>query len=400
MRPSAASKAIHPWLKTRGYSTQRAAAMQAKCRAAMPRPILALTHPDAIVHNLGVARARASGARVWAMAKADAYGHRLALALPGLASADGIAVLDVAEAEQVRAWGWRGPLLLVEGCFEPRDLEACSRLSLWHVVHRAEQIDWLAAHKTHSGHTVLLKHNSGMNRLGFTSDTLRSAWARLVALPQVDEVQVMTHFADADRSGGVGAALAAFDAATQGMAASRSLAASASILREAGANAAAIHGDWVRAGILVYGGSPDFPTHSAADWGLQPAMSLRSALIGVQHLAAGSSVGYGSTFTASAAMRIGIAACGYADGYPRHAGTGTPVLVDGVRTRTLGRVSMDLLAVDLTPTPHAGCGSEVTLWGRAASGTWLSVDEVAHAAGTIGYELLCAVAPRVARALG
>jgi alanine racemase len=163
---------------------------------------------------------------------------------------------------------------------------------------------------------------------------------------------------------------------------------------------AQVAGDWVRPGIALYGSSPDFPEHDAAHWDLQATMSLRSRLIGVQHLEAGESVGYGSSFVAQQAMRVGVVACGYADGYPRHCPTGTPVLVDGVRTRTLGRVSMDMLMVDLTPVPQAGIGTEVTLWGRSSQGVVLPIDEVAHSAKTVGYELMCAVAARVAFAEG
>jgi alanine racemase len=153
--------------------------------------------------------------------------------------------------------------------------------------------------------------------------------------------------------------------------------------------------DWVRAGIMAYGSAPDHPQHDAAHWDLQPAMSLNARVIGVQSLQPGDTVGYGSSFTATATMRIGIAACGYADGYPRHAGSGTPVLVDGRPSTTVGRVSMDMLAVDLTALPEAGVGSEVTLWGRSSAGAVLPIDEVARSAGTIAYELMCALAPRV-----
>jgi alanine racemase len=157
----------------------------------------------------------------------------------------------------------------------------------------------------------------------------------------------------------------------------------------------ALRNDWVRAGILLYGSAPDFPAHSVKHWGLQPTMSLRTRLIGVQTLQPGEAVGYGSSFVADRPLRIGIAACGYADGYPRHAPTGTPVLVLGQPCRTVGRVSMDMLAVDLSGAPSAQLGDEVTLWGRSAHGPVLPIDEVAHAAGTIAYELMCALAPRV-----
>jgi alanine racemase len=355
----------------------------------MPRPIEALIHTNALAHNLARARALAPDARVWAVVKANAYGHGIERAFEGLRAADGFALLDLAEAERVRALGWRGPILLLEGAFEPRDLEPCSRLNLWHAVHCSEQIDWLASHKTHAPHRVFLKMNSGMNRLGFKPAAYRAAWARLNALPQVGEITLMTHFSDADGERGIAHQVAAFETATRDLPGERSLANSAAILRHG------VHADWVRAGIMSYGSAPDFPAHDIAHWDLRPTMTLRSKLIAVQALERGDAVGYGSSFIAEQPMRIGIVACGYADGYPRHCATGTPVLVNGVRTRTLGRVSMDMIAVDLTPLPAAGPGSEVTLWGEGPGGSRLPIDEVARAAVTIGYELMCALAPRV-----
>jgi alanine racemase len=359
----------------------------------MPRPILATIHPQALRHNLARVREAMPDAKVWAVVKANAYGHGIERAFEGLRGADGFALLDLAEAERVRALGWRGPILLLEGVFEPRDLELCSRLSLWHAVHCDEQIDMLAAHKTQAPHRVFLKMNSGMNRLGFTPSRLRAAWARLNALPQVDEISLMTHFSDADGPRGIAHQLAAFGEATLDLPGERTLANSAAVLRHA--RDAGLRSDWVRPGIVVYGSAPDHPEHDATHWGLEPAMTLSARVIGTQQLQPGDTVGYGSSFTADAPLRIGVVACGYADGYPRHCTTGTPVLVDGVRTRLVGRVSMDMITVDLTPVPQAGIGTPVTLWGRAANGTLLSIDDVAHAAGTVGYELMCAVAPRV-----
>jgi alanine racemase len=396
----------------------------------VPRPILALIHPRAIAANLARARAAAPASRVFAVVKANAYGHGIERVLDALRGADGLALLDLNEAERARAHGWRGPILLLEGAFEPRDLEVCSRLGLWHVVHCQAQIDWLAAHKTPTPHRVFLKLNSGMNRLGFRPELLRVAHARLAALAQVEDITLMTHFANADapparadaphaqadapsaQADALQAPLAIVARAFDGLGGSTSLANSAATLRAGhthdpssaspGPDAA---GDWVRCGIVLYGSAPDHPQRTAAQWGLAPAMSLRTQLIAVQHVQAGESVGYGSTFTAPQAMRIGMAACGYADGYPRHAPTGTPVLVDGVRSTTVGRVSMDMLAVDLTATPQACEGSEVTLWGVSGVRTAgpiapsLPIDEVAHAAGTIAYELMCALAARVPVAL-
>ena len=356
----------------------------------MPRPILATIHTQALRSNLLRARAAAPDAKVWAVVKANAYGHGIERVFEGLRGADGFALLDLEEAQRVRQLGWRGPILLLEGVFELRDLELCSRLDLWHTVHCDEQIDMLAAHKTHVPMRVFLKLNSGMNRLGFTPQRYRAAWTRLNALPQVDEISLMTHFSDADGVAGVRSQMAIFATATHDLPGERSLSNSAAtLLHSASAS------DWVRPGIAVYGSAPDFPAHSAGDWGLQPAMTLTAKIIATQELVTGDTVGYGSTFVAQRAMRIGVAACGYADGYPRSCPSGTPVLVNGVRSHTLGRVSMDMIMVDLTAIAGAGFGSEVTLWGRAANGVVLGIDEVAHNAGTVGYELMCALAPRV-----
>jgi alanine racemase len=359
----------------------------------MPRPIEALIHTDALAHNLARARRAAPDAKVWAVVKADAYGHGIERAYAGLQGADGFALLDLAEAQRVRALGWRGPVLLLEGCFDARDLELCSRLGLWHTVHHPLQIDWLAAHKTNTPHHVFLKLNSGMNRLGFAPAAYRSAWQRLSGLTQVEEITLMTHFSDADGARGVSAEMALFESVTRELPGPRSLANSAATLRYG--SDAALRGDWVRPGIMVYGSAPDFPAHSASAWELRPAMTLRSRLIATQQLQPGDRVGYGSSFVAAQPMRLGVVACGYADGYPRVAPTGTPVLVNGVRTRTLGRVSMDMITLDLTPVPDADVGAEVTLWGQGPQGSLLSIDEVAASAGTVGYELMCALAPRV-----
>jgi alanine racemase len=372
----------------------------------MPRPIKATVHTEALRHNLQRARQAAPDAKVWAVVKADAYGHGIERVFEGLRGADGFALLDLDEAQRVRALGWRGPILLLEGVFELRDLELCSRLDLWHTVHCNEQIDMLATHKTSVPHRVFLKMNSGMNRLGFTPQRYRAAWTRLNALPQVDEISLMTHFSDADGARGTADQTAVFSEMTRDLPGERTLSNSAALLRDnvrttqAGRHPdALVASDWVRPGIALYGSAPDFDEHSASDWDLQPAMTLAAKIIATQDLAAGATIGYGSTFVAKQPMRIGVVACGYADGYPRACSTGTPVLVNGIRTRMVGRVSMDMITVDLTPVTDAGrvagFGSEATLWGRATNGVVLGIDEVAQCAGTVGYELMCALAPRV-----
>ncbi len=370
----------------------------------MPRPILATLHTSALQHNLKRCRQCMPDAKIWAVIKANAYGHGIDRVFEWLRFADGFAVLDLHEAKWVRSLGWRGPILLLEGIFEPQDLEVCSQLNVWHTVHCNAQIDMLASHKTKVPHRVFLKMNSGMNRLGFTPECYRAAWTRLGALSQVDEISLMTHFSRADDECGITEQKQVFDHITQDLPGERSLFNSAATLRY-GALLNTASGDWIRPGIMLYGSSPDYPVHNRADWNLQPVMTLSSKIIATQAIRKGDGVGYGAAFVATQPMHIGCVASGYADGYPRHAPTGTPVLVAGHRTRLIGRVSMDMMAVDLTELTEltdlrasgmtVGVGSEVTLWGHASSGALLDIDEVAHSAGTLGYELMCALAQRV-----
>jgi alanine racemase len=243
---------------------------------------------------------------------------------------------------------------------------------------------------------VHLKMNTGMNRLGFRPEDVRSAHARLRAIPGIRNITLMTHFANADELEhprlSIGEQVRRFREGAEGLPGERSLSNSGGVLHQAEL-VKELQNDWVRPGIMLYGGTPG--GRSAKDYGLLPTMTLRSEIIGIQQLRAGDTVGYGSRFEASGPMTVGVVACGYADGYPRHAGHGTPVLVDGVRTTLVGRVSMDMMTVDLTPVANARVGSKVTLWGDG-----LPIDEVAQAAGTIGYELMCALAPRVRVAEG
>ena len=224
-----------------------------------------------------------------------------------------------------------------------------------------------------------------MNRLGFLPEQVHNVWRKLRALDNVGEMTLMTHFAEAEREEGIVEPMKQVERAAEGLNCPRSLSNLAATLWHPEA-----HFDWVRPGIVLYGASPSGQWQDIAGTGLKPAMTLTSDIIGVQPLKAGAGVGYGYRYHAQAEQRIGVVACGYADGYPRHAPTGTPVMVDGVRTHTLGAVSMDMLMVDLTPCPQAGIGSKVELWGDQ-----IKIDEVASSAGTVGYELMCALAPRV-----
>lgn len=350
----------------------------------MPRPIIATISRSALAHNLDVARRHAKGARVFAVLKANAYGHGLLRAARALSKADGYAVLDLDEAVTLRAAYPDKRILMLEGVFKESDVTAVGGRGIDVVVHSAEQIALLKSVPLQRPIDVFLKMNSGMNRLGIAPDAYRATYAVLESTPGVRAIALMTHFADADGPSGIDAQLHRFNAITAGLPGERTVANSATLLRFPMTGF-----DWIRPGIMLYGGSP-FADRAAASLGLRPAMTLASELIGIQTLQAGDSVGYGRAFVADRPMRIGIVACGYADGYPRLAPSGTPILVDGQRTGTVGRVSMDMIAVDLTNHPNPQVGARVVLWGET-----LPVDEVAAAAGTIGYELLCAVAPRI-----
>ena len=364
----------------------------------MPRPIQAVVHLDALQHNLNIAKHSTPNAQVFAVVKANAYGHGIKHVYAALQQADGFALLDLAEAQQLRDLGWQGKILLLEGIFQPQDLTQCAQLDLSFSLHSEHQIDWLAdfqQQQPQAKFDVYLKMNSGMNRLGFQPHEYADIFKQIQALENVRSITHMTHFSDADgqRFGqeGIDYQYSLFTKITAPLVGQTSVSNSAAILR----HHSNIQSDIVRSGIMLYGSSPDYPTHSIQDWNLKPTMSLRSEIIAIQDIQTGQSVGYGSNFVAEQAMQIGVVACGYADGYQRISQTGTPVLVDGIRTQTIGRVSMDMLTVDLTTVPQAKVGSEVVLWGRSTHGTVLSIDEVAAGSGTVGYELMCGITARV-----
>ena len=351
----------------------------------MPRPIRATVSAGALAQNLRVARRYAGGAKLWAVVKANAYGHGVERAARALAGADGFAALDFGEALRLREAGIDKPILMLEGLFEPDDVPLLAQYRLTPVIHNARQIEILQRATLATAIDAYLKLNSGMNRLGFSVEEISAAYARLRAHPAVKEVTLMTHFADADGPEGVQGQLERFQQAARSVdTPRRSLANSAALIRFPQTRA-----DWARPGIILYGCSP-FADRSAEALGLRPAMTLSSELIGLQRLRAGERIGYGFSYQAAAGMTIGVVACGYADGYPRHAPSGTPVLVNGERTGIVGRVSMDMICVDVSHIPGCGIGTPVTLWGEG-----LSADEVAASAGTLSYELLCALASRV-----
>jgi alanine racemase len=357
----------------------------------MSRPIRARLDWAALRHNHRVVKRHAGAARVWSVLKADAYGHGLVSAARALSdSTDGFALIELEGAMALRDAGLPHPILMLEGPYQADDLPLFAELELTPVLHTMWQVDALIEASLPRRQPVYLKLNTGMNRLGFNAGEFAIALDRLVAADCLESMTLMTHFADADEARGVQEQLDRFRSISDNRMLPACLANSAALLRFPEAIR-----DWVRPGIMLYGSSPFPAMQSAVALDLRPVMTLESELIAVRDLEPGAAVGYGSSFVAERAMRVGIVACGYGDGYPRHAPTGTPVQVAGQRTQTLGRVSMDKICVDLSDLPSTvGVGDTVTLWGGEGR-MYLAADEVATAAGTVAYEMFCALAARV-----
>ena len=350
----------------------------------MSRPIQASISLAALRHNYAVAKRAALQSKVFAVVKANAYGHGIERATRALVKADGFATVELESAVATRERGFAEPILLLEGFFEASELPVIAASDLAVVVHCEDQLRMLETTRPAKPLDAFFKVNTGMNRLGFPVAVARQMLERLQKSGAAKSITLMTHFSTADGPEGIGEAMRRFNEATRGIDLPRSLANSAAIFAHPDA-----HADIARLGIALYGATP-FADRSAESLGLKPAMTLTSRLIAIQELAAGETIGYGATFRCERPMRIGVVACGYADGYPRHAPSGTPVLVDGVRVQTTGRVSMDMITVDLSDLPDARVGTPVTLWGEG-----MPIDDVAVSAGTVGYELMCALAPRV-----
>lgn len=344
------------------------------------RPARALIDLDALRHNYRLAR-ELSGARALAVVKADAYGHgavRCAQALAG--EADGFAVACIEEALVLREAGIVAPILLLEGFFEADELALIDQHDLWCVIHAQWQIEAIEQAQLNKPLTVWLKLDSGMHRVGLHPADYQNAYRRLLASGKVSKIVLMSHFARADEleCGRTGEQLAVFQQARDGISAEVSLRNSPAVL-----GWPQVPSDWVRPGIMLYGATP-FEQAQQQAARLQPVMTLESKVISVRELPAGEPVGYGARFIAERPTRVGVVAMGYADGYPRHAPTGTPVMVDGQPARLIGRVSMDMLTVDLTDLPQAGLGSRVELWGKQ-----VLASDVAMAAGSIPYQIFC-----------
>lgn len=346
----------------------------------MSRPARAEIDLDALTRNYKNLRAL-HGGRTLAVLKADAYGHgAIECACHLESSADGFAVAFVEEAVALRSSDIRSPILVLEGAFSQRELQYCQTKDLWVVVHHEEQLRMLeTAGLPPKSLGVWLKVDSGMRRAGFLLDKVRAAYRRLVECEAVRGVVLMTHFACADdpSSEMTQRQLLEFDFATKGLPGDRSLCNSAGALAWPHARR-----DWGRCGIGLYGADP-LPLPKLH---LEPVMHLKSEIFSIKDIRAGDCVGYGASFVADRDTRVGLVAMGYGDGYPRAAGSGTPILVDGKRSRIVGRVSMDMITVDLTNMSECGVGSTVELWGSG-----VDVNEIATRAGTIAYELLCNV---------
>jgi alanine racemase len=344
----------------------------------------------ALQHNLAVARRAAPGSRIMAAIKADAYGHGMVTVARALGEADALGVASIGEAVALREAGIDATVNLLEGFFHADELALIQQHRVTTVVHHPEQLAMLEQARLTTPVQVWLKVDSGMHRLGFQPEHVQAAWTRLGNIPQVQRCGFLTHLANADDRGDptTRRQLETFAAATAGLGGERSVANSAGLL-----GWPASHTEWARPGIMLYGVSPFIGRVGAQD-GLEPVMTLRSELIAVNRLKRGDPVGYGGTFVCPEDMPVGVVAAGYGDGYPRHARTGTPVLVNGKRVPLVGRVSMDMLGVDLRTQPDARVGDPVVLWGEE-----LPVEEVAECADTIAYTLLCGITPRVTRVI-
>lgn len=342
----------------------------------------------ALRNNLAVVRRFAPAARVIAAVKANAYGHGLVHAARALADADAFGVARVEEGLALRAARIAHPIVVLEGVFAAGELEVAAGHDLQLVVHSFEQVAMLEQYAAMHRFAVWLKLDTGMNRLGFRPDELAAAHARLKSCASVGSLRLLTHLACAETIGGAETTrqLDRFRALSEPLRLERSIANSAGIIACADA-----HAEWVRPGLMLYGASP-FEERSAADLGLLPAMTFATQLIAVRNVAAGDAIGYNGIWRAQRPSRIGVAAVGYGDGYPRCMRAGAPVLVKGREAPVVGRVSMDMTMLDVTDLPQAAVGDEVTLWGPG-----LAAERVAPFADTIAYELFCRIAERVKR---
>ena len=355
----------------------------------MPRPIAATIHMGALRHNLQRMRQAAAGRTLWAVVKANAYGHGLLRAVRAFEQADGLALIDLCDAQKVREHGWMKRILLLEGFFDETDIPLLEKFDIETIVHNRHMIELLKANAPYHSLKVHIKINSGMNRLGFLPSEEEWVRSELSGIKGVEVMGVVTHFANAEPTYGSN------NPATVSIQLSRMGEIAPCPEHLCMANSAAtlwqndVKGDAVRAGVALYGASPD-SHYTSEDLDIRPAMTLAAKILAIQNVPAGEAIGYGSRFVTHRPSRIAVVACGYADGYPRSTPDGTPTYVEGKIAPIAGAISMDMLTIDVTDIPEAKLGSRVELWGNH-----ISVNEIARRCGTIGYELLCAIALRV-----
>lgn len=355
----------------------------------MPRPICATVHMGSLRHNLERMRHAAQGRTLWAVVKANAYGHGLLRAARAFADADGLAMIDLCDAQAVREAGWTKRILLLEGFFDETDLPLLEKYDIETLVHNRHMIELLKAHAPYKSMKVHIKLNSGMNRLGFLPVEERMVKDELMAIPGVEVMGIVTHFANAEPSylsenpSSVAKQLARMGRLAQ-VEENLCMANSAALLFRS-----EVGGEAVRAGVALYGASPDSKI-SSKELDIRPAMTLSAKILAIQDVPKGEAIGYGSRFITQRPSRIAVVACGYADGYPRATPDGAPIYVEGKIAPIVGAVSMDMLTIDVTDVPEAKLGSNVELWGKN-----ISINEIATYCHTIGYELMCALALRV-----
>ena len=350
------------------------------------RAVINLTH---LRHNYSIARQYAGDSKVMCVVKADAYGHGMLEVADALDEADGFAVACVEEAIALRNHGVQQPITVFQGFSSAEDLQLCSVNGLWPVVHHESQLRLLEDTPVSESLTVWLKITTGMNRLGFVTDEVHSVWKKLNGLVSIRSIKLMTHMACADEDSPedeeskTAKQIRLFESASSGIDAERSLANSATLI-----NWPQARQQWVRPGIMLYGGAPFLPDYGP-NLNLKPVMTLTSSVVAVNYRRAGDRVGYGATWHCPQDMNIATVSIGYGDGYPRGITQGTPILINGMRANIVGRVSMDLLTVDVSGM-DVSVGDQAVLWGEG-----LSVNDIAAKANTISYELFCNVSKHV-----
>ncbi len=351
----------------------------------MSRPTFMTIDLAALKNNLNRVKAFAPGCRVIAMVKANGYGHGITRVAHGLSEADALGVASLEEGVRLREAGITQPIMLMEGLFYADELAEAIKHDFTLVIHHLPHVEMLEQAEVKKSLSLWLKINTGMHRLGIEPEQADAIYQRLMKTQMVKTIGLMTHFAEADslNSPATKTQIEIFQQATKHLLGPRSLANSAGIIAWPDS-----HGDWVRPGLMLYGASP-FADKIGADHGLLPVMTLWSRLIAITHVKKGGKVGYGGTWTAPCDMQVGIVGIGYGDGYPQYAKNGTPILVNNTKCELVGRVSMDMLAVDLRNEPHAKVGDRVVLWGEG-----LPVEHVARFSNTSAYEMLTRMTPR------